>query len=94
MMESSPSASAVTDGRSDQFFVRFDRPVDHIRSVLSITRGGQVVETLHPSLNSAPEVLFAQAPRLPPGDYQLHWAVRPMSGVEATQGDIPFKVGS
>jgi len=92
MMESSPSASAVTDGRSNQFFVRFDKPVDHIRSLLSITRDGKVVETLHPSFSSAPEVLFAQAPRLLPGDYKLHWAVRLMSGAEVTEGDIPFKV--
>lgn len=94
MMESRPSASAVTDGRSNQFFVRFDKPIDHVRSVLSITQGGHVVETLHPSLNSAPEVLFAQAPRLPPGDYKLHWAVRTMSGAQVTEGDIPFTVGS
>lgn len=94
MMESSPSASAVTDGRSNQFFVRFDKPVDHIRSLLSITRDGKVVETLHPSFNSAPEVLFAQAPRLPPGDYKLHWAVRLMSGTEVTEGDIAFTVRS
>jgi methionine-rich copper-binding protein CopC len=94
MMESSPSASAITDGRSNQFFIRFDKPVDHIRSALSITQDGRVVETLHPSLDSAPEVLFAQAPRLPAGDYKLHWAVRTMSGAQITEGDIPFKVGS
>jgi hypothetical protein len=36
--------------------------------------------------------LFARAPTLPAGDYKLHWSVRTMAGVDATQGDIPFTV--
>ena len=94
MMASSPSASAVIDGRSNQFFVRFDRPVDHARSRLLITQDGKVVETLHPSLSSAAEVLFAQAPSLPQGNYKLHWTVVTMTGGTVTEGDIPFAVHS
>jgi methionine-rich copper-binding protein CopC len=94
MMESKPLARAVMDGRSDRFFVRFDRPVDHARSVLAITSGGKVVETLHPSLDASPDVLFAQAPRLPAGEYRLHWSVITMQGAEASEGDIPFTVKS
>jgi methionine-rich copper-binding protein CopC len=92
VMESAPAASAVIDGRSSEFFVRFDRPVDHIRSLLAITRDGKVIETLHPRLGSAPEVLFARAPTLPAGDYKLHWSVKTMTDVTVVQGDIPFSV--
>ena len=94
MMELHPAASAVMDGRSSEFFVRFDRPVDHVHSLLTITSGGKVVETLHPRLDSAPDVLFAIAPSLASGNYKLHWSVRTMAGVQATEGDIPFTVKS
>jgi methionine-rich copper-binding protein CopC len=92
MMESAPAANAVIAGRSSEFFVRFDRPVDHIHSTLDIMRDGKLVERLHPRLESAPEVIFAQAPTLPAGDYKLYWSVRTMAGVDVTQGDIPFTV--
>ena len=92
VVDSTPAASAVIEGRSSEFFVRFDRPVDHIHSTLAITRDGQVVEKLHPRLETAPEVLYARVPTLPPGTYSLHWAVRTMTGTELIQGDIPFTV--
>jgi methionine-rich copper-binding protein CopC len=94
VMASSPAASAVIEGRSSEFFVRFDRPVDHIHSLLSISRDGKVVETLHARDNSAPNVLFARASTLTPGNYMLHWSVRLMTGGDVAQGDIPFTVGS
>jgi|HubBroStandDraft_6_1064221.scaffolds.fasta_scaffold06919_6 methionine-rich copper-binding protein CopC len=92
VMQSTPAASAVIGGRSSEFLVRFDRPVDHVHSTLAITRDGKLVERLQPRLNSAPEVLFARAPTMPAGDYKLHWAVRTMTGVDVIQGDIPFTV--
>jgi methionine-rich copper-binding protein CopC len=92
VMESTPAASAVIDGRTSAFFVRFDKPVDHIRSTLDVTQNGKVVEHLTPRLDSAPEVLFARAPTLSPGNYVLHWAVLTVAGKETQQGDIPFSV--
>jgi len=92
VMQSTPAASAVISGRSSEFFVRFDRPVDHVHSTLAIMHDGKQVERLQPRLESAPEVLFARAPTLPAGNYTLHWAVRTMSDVELIQGDIPFTV--
>ena len=92
VMESAPAASAVIARRGSEFFVRFDRPVDHVRSTLDIMSDGKLVERLKPRLQSAPAVLFARAPTLPPGNYKLHWSVRTMSGVEAIEGDIPFTV--
>jgi methionine-rich copper-binding protein CopC len=92
VMQSTPAARAVIAGRSSEFFVRFDRPVDHIHSTLTIMHDGKLVERLTPRLESAPEVLFARAPTLPTGDYMLHWSVRTMTKVDVIQGDIPFTV--
>lgn len=90
--ESDPKANAHIGRKSSAFFVRFDRPVDHIKSTLVIKQGDKVVERLHPRLESAPEVLFASAPTLPPGNYMLHWAVITVQGTKAIEGDIPFSV--
>lgn len=92
VVESAPKAHARIGRRSSAFFVRFDRPVDHRKSTLVIKQGDKVIERLHPRLESAPEVLFAEAPTLPPGDYTLHWAVITLQGEKATSGDIPFQV--
>jgi methionine-rich copper-binding protein CopC len=92
VMDSAPKASAEIEGRSSEFFVRFDRPIDHIHSQLAITRNGQLVEKLVPRLESAPEVLYARAPTLPAGSYDLNWRVKTMTGVDVIQGNIPFSV--
>ena len=92
VLESAPAAHAHIGRRSSAFFVRFDRPVDHRKSTLVIKQGDKVIERLHPRLESAPEVLFAEAPTLPPGDYSLHWAVITLQGEKAISGDIPFQV--
>ncbi len=94
VMESAPVAHAHIGQRSSAFFVRFDRPVDHRKSTLVIKQGDRVIERLHPRLESAPEVLFAAAPTLPPGDYMLHWAVITLQGTKAIEGDIPFQVSA
>ncbi len=90
--DSAPKAHARIGLKSSAFFVRFDRPVDHIKSTLVIKQGDKVIERLHPRLESAPEVLFAAAPTLPPGNYVLHWAVITVQGTKAKEGDIPFQV--
>jgi methionine-rich copper-binding protein CopC len=92
VMDSQPKAQAVIGEPGSAFYVRFDRPIDHIHSSLSIWRDGQLVEHLQPRLESAPEVLFARAPTLPPGEYVLRWAVRTMQDVKVVQGDIPFTI--
>ena len=92
VLDSAPKAKAVIGEPSSSFFVRFDRPIDHIHSRLSIWRDGQVVEHLQPRLESSPDVLFARAPTLPPGEYMLHWTVRTMQDVKIIEGNIPFTV--
>ena len=90
--ESEPKANARIGRKSSAFFVRFDRPVDHIKSTLVIKQGDKVIERLHPRLESSPQVLFAAAPTLPPGSYMLHWTVVTIQGTKAISGDIPFQV--
>jgi len=92
MVESYPAADAVVDGRNAQYYVRFDGPVDHRGAHLVITRDGRTVETLDALLDSAPEVLFASAPRLPAGGYELHWSARSMPDGETTEGSYRFTV--
>lgn len=92
IVDSNPRAQAVIGEPGSNFYVRFDRPIDHEHSSLSIWQGDRLVERLAPRLDSAPEVLFARAPTLPNGVYRLHWAVRTMAGVKVLQGDIAFTV--
>ncbi len=94
VLETWPAAHAVIDRPSDGFFVRFDKPVDHIHSQLVIKRGSDVVETLQPRLQSAPAVLFARAPTLPPGEYVLHWIVKTLQSTDVAEGEVPFSVAS
>jgi methionine-rich copper-binding protein CopC len=92
MVESYPAADAIVDGRNARYFVRFDGPVDHQGAHLVITHDGRTVETLDALLDSAPEVLFASAPRLPAGDYELHWSARSMPDGETTEGSYRFTI--
>jgi len=92
VMDSAPKAQAVIGEPGSSFFVRFDRPIDHIHSNLSIWRDSRLVEQLQPRLQSSPDVLFARAPTLPPGQYMLRWSVRTMEGVKVIEGDIPFTI--
>jgi methionine-rich copper-binding protein CopC len=95
VVKSSPAQGAVVDAsNSNQFEIRFDGPLDPRHSSLSITRDGQAVETLHPSLDASPGILFARGPRLAPGDYKLHWSVKSLDGTDVAEGDIAFSVKS
>jgi methionine-rich copper-binding protein CopC len=92
LMESKPPPQAIIEGRHAAYSVRFDGPVDHRGSGLFITRDGKVVELLHPRLDAAPDVLFAAAPSLSPGPYELHWAAKSLPDGEVTEGALPFTV--
>ncbi len=89
---SRPVARAVMDRANTRFFVRFDGPVDHAASTLSVLRDGRVVQTLRPRLESSPDTLYGSGGRLRPGAYELRWTTRPARGREASAGSIPFTV--
>ena len=71
-------------------FASTARSITRIRvSPSSRTAGSS--RSLHPRLESTPDVLFARAPTLAPGSYKLHWLV---GGSPQFDGEIPFTVGS
>ena len=92
VMESRAAAEAGMDGRQTEFFIRFDGPVDHAASVLTVLRDGGVVQVLHPRLNSQPNILYSGVRSIAPGGYMLHWMTHSMSGHEASEGEIAFSV--
>ncbi len=87
-----PANGAKIDGVPTDYYVRFNRPVDHIHSSLIIKQNGAVVQTLQPRFKTEPEVLFARAPALAPGAYSFHWVIKTLSGVETLEGEVGFSV--
>lgn len=85
--------SATIDERGTVLLLRFDRPINHRTSWLSLVRDGQVVATVHFRLEAAPNVLFARIQTPAPGSYVLRWLVCPAGGNEGYQGELPFTVG-
>ena len=92
LVESLPAAEAYVDGRNAQYTVRFDGPVDHEHAHLWIVHNGHVVGQLPVLKDSAPDVLFASAPQLANGQYQLHWSVGSAPDGEETTGSLKFTV--
>jgi methionine-rich copper-binding protein CopC len=94
VLQTMPADSAVLTNASGEFYVRFDRPVDHIRSLMLIKQDGAVVRTLQPRFKTEPDVLFAMALPLPSGAYTFHWSVRTLAGTEVLEGEVPFSVSA
>ncbi len=92
VMESRPAAEAIMAGPQTEFFIRFDGPVDHRASVLTVLQDGRVVQVLHPRLNSQPNTLYSGVRKLAAGGYVLRWMTRSMRDHDATEGEIGFSV--
>jgi methionine-rich copper-binding protein CopC len=92
VVQSWPSVQAIMDGDQTEFFVRFDGPVDHAGSVLSVMQGGHLVQLLHPRLNTQPNTLYSGVRRLASGAYTLHWATYSFKDHSLSQGTINFRV--
>jgi len=90
--ESYPMVNQIMEGKADAFSIRFDGPVNHASSRLTLVtpRG---VRSLHARLDSEPNTLFANVGALPPGSYELRWEARSMDG-QVTKGTIPFTVAA
>ena len=93
VVQSWPTAQAVMHGDQTEFFVRFDGPVDHAGSVLSVVQDGRILQILHPRLNAQPDTLYSGVRRLAPGAYTLHWATYALKDHSLSQGTINFRVG-
>jgi methionine-rich copper-binding protein CopC len=76
-----------------ELLVRFDRPISHDQSSLSLVRDGKVVATLHPRLQAAPNVLFVRIPTPTAGNYLVRWTVCPEGGNDRYDGEFPFTIG-
>ena len=75
---------SVTIGdRGTELLLRFDRPINHVTSWLSLVRDGQIVETVHFRLETAPNVLFARIRNS--GARQLHCALDGVPGRQQRQ---------
>ena len=92
VLESTPAPNAILTSISDGYSIQFNQPVDHINSRLNIKRGTEIVETLVPRLESAPNALFARAPALPNGSYILHWVVKTGADSKIEEGEVLFSV--
>ena len=92
VMGSFPMVNEIMDGRATSFSIRFDGPVDHATSRLTlVTPHG--TRALHARLDSEPNTLFTAVGTLPAGRYELRWEARSMDG-DVTKGTIPFEVSA
>ena len=94
VMETMPTNGAVLSGISSEYYVRFDRPVDHLQSFFIIKSGDKVVERLDLRYKTEPNVLFARAPTLAPGRYTMMWSLRSIDGTQVEEGEVAFSVAS
>jgi hypothetical protein len=84
--------SVAIGDRGTEFLLRFNRPISHTRSQLTLFRDGRIVETIHFRLESAPNVLFARIRTPAPGDYVIRWSVCPEGSEDRYDGEIPLTV--
>jgi methionine-rich copper-binding protein CopC len=90
VMSSSPTVDQVMDGSATSFAIRFDRPVNHARSHLTlVTPQGE--RALQPRLEAEPNTLFTPIGRLEAGSYELRWEAVELGGA-VSRGSIPFRV--
>jgi hypothetical protein len=86
--------SVTISEHGTELFVRFDRPISHEQSSLSLVHDGKIVATLHPRLQAAPNVLFVRIPTPAVGTYLVRWTVCPEGGNDRYDGEFPFTVGA
>jgi len=91
VMDTGPVNKGTESGRIDEFYVRFNQPVDHIKSEFIIKRGNDVVQVLHARFKAEPNTLYAERSPLPAGNYTLVWSVRALDGRQIAVGEIDFK---
>jgi methionine-rich copper-binding protein CopC len=94
VLETMPANGAVLSGIISEYYVRFDRPIDHLRSFFLIKQDDKVIERLALRYKTQPDTLYAQAPTLQPGRYTLSWFLMAIDGNEVQQGEVDFSVSA
>lgn len=87
-----PRTSVSVGARATEFYIHFDRPVNHQLSSLAVLRDGKIVEMLNARLDAAPNVLFARIPTLPSGRYVLRWTFCPAGTDDRYTGEVAFTI--
>ena len=85
--------SVTINEHATELLVRFDRPISHNLSLLSLVRDGKIVANPHPRLEAAPNVLFARIPTPATGNYIVRWTVCPEGTNDRHDGEFSFTVG-
>jgi copper resistance protein C len=91
IVESTPKMNGVVTGPVLEIKLRFNVRIDGGRSKLTLILPDGTTRAIEPPRQLSPDSLSATAPKLLPGNYQLHWQVLANDG-HITQGDIPFSV--
>jgi len=86
--------SVTINEHATELLVRFDRPISHSLSSLSLVRDGKIVATPHPRLEAAPNVLFAKIPTPATGNYTVRWTVCPEGTNDRYDGEFAFTIGN
>ena len=90
LVEHVPAVTQLMDGNALAFALRFDQPINHYRSTLTlVTPDG--ASMLRPRLSAQPNTLYSAIGRLMPGAYELRWQAYAASG-ETWEGTVPFTV--
>jgi len=90
-LESRPKVDEIIEGKGVSFAIRFDQPVSHRASHLTlVTPQGERALALR--LETEPDTLYAFAGDLPDGQYELQWEAHATDGT-VVSGSIRFSVG-
>ena len=90
LVEPAPAVTQIMDDRALAFALRFDQPVKHVRSTLTLlTPDG--IRMLGVRLSAQPNTLYSAIGRLTPGSYQVTRQAHTATG-KTLAGTIPFSV--
>jgi methionine-rich copper-binding protein CopC len=92
LVSSVPAAGAKVSAGEFTFHLRFNSPIDHERSRLTLMHPDGSAEYLVIAMAGPPQDLNALA-RLTEGAYVLRWDVLPIGG-PATSGSLRFTAGA
>ena len=91
MLESHPKVDEIMEGKGVSFAIRFDQPVSHRASRLTLVTP-QGKRSLVLRLDTQPDTLYTFAGDLPDGRYELQWEAHATDGT-VISGTIRFSIG-